>query len=132
MNRLASTVVADGVVEYAGQRLSVDAARGLPTGERVLVLVRPETVTIAPATDGSGPEGAFTGEVISQIFLGAVTRVRMAGSSGEGELTADLPTTSAQGLTVGDHVTGTFPSTTGRLLSLAEQPEPVAIDPDDH
>jgi putative spermidine/putrescine transport system ATP-binding protein len=131
MNRLASTVVADGVVEYAGQRLTVDAARGLPNGERVLVLVRPEIVSIAAATDGESPEGAFAGEVVSQIFLGSVTRLRMAGSSGEGELTADLPTTHAQAHAIGDRVTGTFPSSTGRLLSLAEQPEPVAVDPDD-
>ena len=130
MNRLASTVVADGVVEYAGQRLSVDAARGLPNGERVLVLVRPETVSIAAATDGESPEGVFAGEVVSQIFLGSVTRLRMAGSSGEGELTADLPTMRAQAHAIGDRVTGTFPSSTGRLLSLAEQPEPVAVDPD--
>src|SRR5262249_31035501 len=127
MNRLASTVVADGVVEYAGQQLPVDAARGLPQGERVLVLVRPETVTSAPATDGSGPEGAFTGEVISQIFLGAVTRVRMAGSSGEGRRTADLPTTSAQAVTVGDRVPGAGRSTRGRLPGWAEHPDPAEI-----
>jgi putative spermidine/putrescine transport system ATP-binding protein len=132
MNRLASTVVGDGVVEYAGQRLTVDAAKGLPNGERVLVLVRPETVSVIPATDGNGPEGAFAGEVVSQIFLGAVTRVRIEGSSGEGELTADLPTSRAQELSVGAAVTGSFPADTGRLLSLAEQPEPVAVDPDDH
>ncbi len=113
MNRLASTVVADGVVEYAGQRLSVDAARGLPNGERVLVLVRPETVSIAAATDGESPEGAFAGEVVSQIFLGSVTRLRMAGSSGEGELTADLPTTHAQAHAIGDRVTGTLPEQHG-------------------
>ena len=132
MNRLASTVVGDGVVDYGGQRLHVDAAKGLPNGERVLVLVRPETVSIAAATDGESPEGAFAGEVISQIFLGSVTRLRMAGSSGEGELTADLPTTHAQEHAIGDRVLGTFPSDTGRLLSLAEQPEPAAVDPDDH
>jgi ABC-type Fe3+/spermidine/putrescine transport system ATPase subunit len=132
MNRLASTVVGDGVVDYAGQLLHVDAAKGLLNGERVLVLVRPETVSIAPATEGESPEGAFAGEVISQIFLDSVTRLRMAGSSGEGELTADLPTTHAQEHAIGERVLGTFPSGTRRLLSLAEQPEPVATDPDDH
>src|SRR5262249_7882252 len=107
------------------------AAKGLPNGERVLVLVRPETVSVA-ASDGNGPEGAFTGEVVSQIFLGAVTRVRIEGSSGKGELTADLPTSRAQELSGGGSVTGTSPSDTGRLLSLAEQSVPVAVDPDDH
>src|SRR6476620_4975988 len=41
MNRLVSRVAADGVVDYAGRRLRVDAAKGLPAGEHVLCLVRP-------------------------------------------------------------------------------------------
>ena len=53
------------------------------------------------APDGDAPEGAFAGEIVSQIFLGAVTRVRIEGSSGEGELTADLPTSRVQELAVG-------------------------------
>jgi putative spermidine/putrescine transport system ATP-binding protein len=90
MNRLASTIADDGVVEYAGQRLHVDAARGLPRGERVLLLIRPETVEVTSVGDGPVPEGAVAGEVVSHIFLGAVTRIRIEDSAGERGLTADI------------------------------------------
>src|SRR3954464_15636922 len=46
MNRLEGTVV-DGGVEHAGITLQVEAAHGRPAGERVLVLIRPETVEVA-------------------------------------------------------------------------------------
>ena len=71
MNRLAGTVADDGAIDYEGLRLPVEAARGLPRGERVLCLVRPETVDVV-AADGTSHEGALTGEVVSRIFLGAV------------------------------------------------------------
>ena len=43
MNRLEGTVV-DGGVEHGGTTLRIDEAQNRPRGERVLVLVRPETV----------------------------------------------------------------------------------------
>ena len=39
-------------VEHGGIRLQVDAARGRPNGERVLVLIRPETLELEAATNG--------------------------------------------------------------------------------
>jgi hypothetical protein len=124
-------VVDDGVVEHGGQRLHVDAARGLPRGERVLLLVRPETVEVS-AGNGAAP-GTFAGEVVSQIFLGAVTRVRIEDGSGAHGMIADLGTARAAAFAVGTKVTASFPADSARLLSLAEQPEPasLAADPDD-
>ena len=49
MNRLIATVADDGEIDYNGLVLRVDAARGVPRGERVLCLVRPETVDITAA-----------------------------------------------------------------------------------
>ena len=46
MNRLEGTVESDGVVAYGNKRLSIAAVRGRPPGERVMVLVRPETVEL--------------------------------------------------------------------------------------
>ena len=48
MNRLEATVADSqaGEVDYGGVRLAVDAVRGRSAGERVLVLVRPETVEL--------------------------------------------------------------------------------------
>jgi putative spermidine/putrescine transport system ATP-binding protein len=132
MNRLVSTVADDGIVEHGGRRLRVEAARGLPRGERVLLLVRPETVEVGLAGDGAEPEGAIVGEVVSHIFLGSVTRVRVDDAASEQGITADVAPWRASALPVGTRVAATFPADSGRLLSLVEQPELVAADPDDH
>ena len=134
LNRFASTVADDGWVEHAGRRLRVDAAAGLPRGERVLLLVRPETVDVSSAEGDTPPDGTFAGEVVSHIFLGSTTRVRIEGAGGDHGIIADLPTAHARSLAVGTKVTATFPPESARLLSLADQPEqaPGAPDPDDH
>jgi putative spermidine/putrescine transport system ATP-binding protein len=129
MNRITSNVADDGWVEYAGARVRVDAARGRPRGERVLLLVRPETVEIEPATDGAAPEGALAGTVVSRVFLGSVTRIKL--DTGTGEVTADVPTARSGQLAIGTHVHARFPAESARLLSLADEPAPVVPDPDD-
>ncbi len=118
MNRLSATVADDGVIDYGGLLLRVDEARGLPRGERVLCLVRPETVDIVPA-DGLPPAGGLAGEVISSTFLGSTTRVRVIDESGERNITADISTVAAAPLTVGTKVVASFPPDSPRLLSLA-------------
>jgi putative spermidine/putrescine transport system ATP-binding protein len=115
MNRV-ETSVADpqaGAVDYAGQRVAVDAARGRPAGERVLLLVRPETVEVQAT---SGEAGGLEGEVVSQTFLGSVTRLRVL--AGPAEWTADVSAERAAALPVGARVTIGFPSATAKLLAL--------------
>ena len=52
MNRLEATVLDDvGGVDHGGTRLTIDSARGRSKGERVLVLVRPESLKVE-ALDG--------------------------------------------------------------------------------
>jgi putative spermidine/putrescine transport system ATP-binding protein len=130
MNRLVSKVAGDGLVEYAGRKLQVDAAQGLPPNERVLLLVRPETVDLEPAPDGAEPDGTVIGEVVSHTFLGAVTRIRIDDGAGGRGITADLSTSKAARLGVGTRVIARFPADGARLLSLADEELPV-IDPDD-
>jgi putative spermidine/putrescine transport system ATP-binding protein len=115
MNRIESTVADPdaGHVDYDGHPLAVGAARGRPRGERVLVLVRPETVEVEAA--GSG-EGGLTGEVVSQTFLGSVTRLRVV--AGPTEWTADLSAERAAALPIGSRVTLRFPSASAKLLTL--------------
>ena len=127
MNRLPSTVADDGAIDYEGLRLPVDAAQGLPRGERVLCLLRPETVDVAIA-DGEPAEGGLTGDVVSKIFLGAVTRVRV--EDGERSLVADLSTSRAAPLAVGTRVVASFPPSSPRLLALTEDALPPVLDPD--
>ena len=114
MNRLEATV-ADaqaGEVDYGGIRLAVDAVRGRSAGERVLVLIRPETVELGPVANGA----ALTGEVISHTFLGPVTRLKVA--LDQGEMTADVSASRAESFPVGTRVAVGFPSGSARLLSL--------------
>jgi putative spermidine/putrescine transport system ATP-binding protein len=129
MNRLIAKVADDGAIDYGGLLLRVDAARGLPRGERVLCLIRPETVTIVP-DNGTVADGALAGEVISSTFLGSTTRVRVVDESGQRSLTADISTGLAAALPVGTKVVASFPPDGPRLLSLADEPELLAPDPD--
>ena len=127
MNRIHATVVdgGRGEIDVAGTLVAVDVARGRPKGERALLLVRPETVTLEAATG----DGGLMGEVLSQTFLGAVTRVHVG--VGEDEWSADLSSERASALPVGARVRISFPAETARLLTLTESEASPAADPDD-
>ena len=130
MNRLVSRTAGDGLVEYAGRKLPVDAAEGLPANERVLLLVRPETVDVEPATGATNRTARSIGEVASHTFLGAVTRVRIDDGDGGRGITADVSTAKAAQMAVGTRVVARFPAAGARLLSLHDEELPV-VDPDD-
>jgi putative spermidine/putrescine transport system ATP-binding protein len=123
MNRLEGTVESDGVVAYGNKRLSIAAVRGRQPGERVMVLVRPETVELGPA-NGDGT-GVLTGEIVSHTFLGANMRLKI--TADESELTADVPASRAEAYPVGMKVQAGFPGETARVLTLEE---PAAAAPD--
>jgi putative spermidine/putrescine transport system ATP-binding protein len=128
MNRLEATIVDDGAVEHRGTTLRIDAARGRARGERALVLVRPETVEVGKA-NGAGGTNSFVGEVITQTFLGPVTRLKII--SAEIDLIADVPTQKALSLPVGTRVEATLPAEGVRLLELKDEPLPeITEEPD--
>jgi putative spermidine/putrescine transport system ATP-binding protein len=116
MNRLEGTVV-DGGVEHGGTMLHVEAARGRPRGERVLVLIRPESVEVAQSNGVSGAN-TLVGDVVTQTFLGPVTRLKIVGDGVD--VIADVPTQKALGLPVGTRVAATLPAEGARLLELKE------------
>jgi putative spermidine/putrescine transport system ATP-binding protein len=116
MNRLEATVAEAGQVQVGGSLLPVNDAHDLPRGERVLVLVRPETLELERADGGAA--GAIIGEVVAHIFLGAITRVKV--DAGEHELSADLPGPRAAELPIGSRVAARFPPDAGRVLALSE------------
>jgi putative spermidine/putrescine transport system ATP-binding protein len=126
MNRLEATVTDDGEVDFRGTRLRVDNARGHSSGQRVLVLVRPETLAVEQSDNGGG----LGGTVVAHIFLGATTRVKVD-AAGQ-ELSADIPSTRAAALPVGARVSATFPAESARVLSLEEKPASPATAPADH
>jgi putative spermidine/putrescine transport system ATP-binding protein len=129
MNRLEATIAdgSSGTVEHGGVTLTVEAARGRARGERVLVLIRPETVELAPA-NGAGGANTLTGEVIAQTFLGPVTRLKVVGPGAD--LIADVSTAKAATLPIGMKVTAALPATDARLLELKPEEETaLALDP---
>jgi putative spermidine/putrescine transport system ATP-binding protein len=128
MNRLEATVVdgSRGEVEHRGTRLTVAAAQGLPRGERVLVLVRPETLELEPVAGNGGTDGGLVGDVLTHTFLGPVTRLKVIGD--EIDLIADVPTSRVEALPIGMKVRARIPESGVRLLSLqseaSEEPAP--------
>ncbi len=129
MNRVESTVSDPdaGAVDYDGVHLPVDAARGRTRGERVMVLVRPEIVSVEAAGTA---DGALAGEVVSHTFLGSVTRLRVL--AGRSEWTADISGERAAALPVGSHVQVSFPAASAKLLSLEASSASRAATPGDH
>ena len=122
MNRLEATVSdgSRGEVDHGGTTLVLEAARGRTRGERVLVLVRPETLELtAAANGGSSAPNTLSGEVLTHTFLGPVTRLRVNGPAAT--LIADLPTARAEALPVGSRVVAKVPGDEARLLSLPDE-----------
>jgi putative spermidine/putrescine transport system ATP-binding protein len=130
MNRLDAVVIDGGTgeVEHAGMRLQVDAARGRQNGERVLVLIRPESLELEAQSNGAAPN-SFAGEVLTQTFLGPVTRLKVIGSGTS--LIADMSTARATALPVGARVMAKIPSEGAKLISLPDDgPGLPVLDPD--
>jgi putative spermidine/putrescine transport system ATP-binding protein len=124
MNRLHSTVTDAGWVAHEGTRLRVDAAEGRPQGERVLLLVRPETVELTPANgDGLPEENTLAGTVLTHTFLGASTRIRV--ETGGSEITADIPTGRIGDIPIGTRVHARFPAESARLLTLGDDADEI-------
>jgi putative spermidine/putrescine transport system ATP-binding protein len=128
MNRLQATVVdgTRGEVDHAGTRLVVDAARGRQNGERVLVLVRPETLELEASPNGPPGDNSLVGEVLTHTFLGPVTRLKVIGP--ESDLIADVSTSRAEALPIGVRVFAHVPSAATQLLTL--EGEPPLTEPD--
>ena len=121
MNRLEATVAESGSVRYGGTQLGVDAVRGRASGDRVLVLVRPESVTIEPLTDGGDPPaGALSGRVLSGVFLGPVTRIKVE-TPEQGQISADVPSATAGRFSVGTSVAARFDAAHARVLDLTAE-----------
>jgi putative spermidine/putrescine transport system ATP-binding protein len=123
MNRLEATVVDGdrGEVEHAGVRLTVDAARGRPQGDRVLVLARPEALELTPSPNGDQSENTLVGEVLTHTFLGPVTRLKVTAPGAD--LIADMSSARAETLPIGVRVAVRVPATGTRLLDLPDEPD---------
>jgi len=126
MNQLPGLVedAEQGRVLWGSHRLAVppDATAGLAAGQGVLVLVRPEAITVTPATPGGPAEPAGENRVPASIeiltFLGSVTRLSL--EVGGRRLLADVTTGDRDRFRRGEPVQLAFPVAACRVL--AEQP----------
>jgi putative spermidine/putrescine transport system ATP-binding protein len=89
-NAVYGTAEAGGV-RLGAFRLDTDAAEGL-AGE-VKVIVRPEDIGIA--RHGGPPDGALVGNVLTQSFLGPVTRLSVRLDGGDQVVRVDQPSSRA-------------------------------------
>lgn len=119
-NRLEATVLdgGRGEVAYGGLRLRVDAVRGRPQGDHVLVIIRPETLELESMPGRAGLENALVGRVIAYSFLGAVARLKID-LEGRGDLVADVPSVHAGTYPIGTMVVARFPPAGPRVLDLS-------------
>lgn len=90
----------------------------LPNHSTVVVLVRPESITVLPP-DTTAPHGtnSLSGLVTSRIFLGSV--VRLSVLVGEFYLNVDVPTNNAESFASGQLVQLSFPPDQCRVLAIA-------------
>ena len=115
-NRFEATVVEGSAVLHEGNGLSVTAANGRPKGQRILVLVRPESLSVIAAGDGGASrEGGLAASVTAQVFLGPVTRLKMVTPDGT-PVAADVSSAAAAKFQVGDSVIARFDADDARVL----------------
>jgi putative spermidine/putrescine transport system ATP-binding protein len=127
MNRLEATIVGDGMVDHGGKQLRIDAARERRSGERVLILIRPEALELHAAGNGAPTNGnTLAGEVVTQTFLGPVTRLKVTGG-----LIADMSTARASALPVGSRVIANVPEDGVQLLTLTDDTPLPSLDFDE-
>jgi putative spermidine/putrescine transport system ATP-binding protein len=111
MNRLPGEMAGPGTVTVLGTSCAVivhggagsPPTEGSPTSGPVDVLVRPEGLTVAPASGGNGI-------VSGRTFLGAVTRLAVL-LSGDTEVRVDVPSATALAMAPGTSVQVGLPPT---------------------
>jgi putative spermidine/putrescine transport system ATP-binding protein len=118
MNGFDGRVQAANLVTVGASERPIGVAQehGCAAGDRVLVLIRPESVDLEELADGAAaPGGAFEGKVIMHTFLGSVTRVSLA--SDLGDLVADVPSIRALTMPPGTRVGARVDPAGVRLLA---------------
>ena len=114
INRIESQIGSDGTVVAGDTTLTLPAARDHAPGDRVIVLVRPETVAVGESVNGHGVRLDAT--VITSTFLGATTRVRLATPAGD--ITADMPSAGNGTPLPGTTIPVGFDPTSARILAV--------------
>lgn len=110
----------EGLCQAGNYTLYVPPAPGLQNGDHVLVLVRPEEVTIQNADEAAGENGLgnhISGVIELRTFLGPFTRFHVRVND-EMTLTADVPSQQARDYYGGQNVIFSFPPDACQVLPL--------------
>lgn len=135
-NQFRGTLTSDaeGLCQAGPYTLHVPPATGLHNGDQVMIVVRPEEMTISSAdepaahgvdSNGTGASAAhvtavnqISGSIDLRTFLGPFTRFHVR-TNDDTALIADVPSQQARGYFVAQHVTLSFPAEACQLLPLA-------------
>ncbi len=108
--------VADaGRVRMGALMLPATAATAHAAGQHVELFVRPEHVRLE-AMNGHIPPGALAADVRETVFLGALTRIRVALREADGEVWADLPSEHAEAFKPGSPVLARWDEAAPRVM----------------
>jgi len=122
------TSAGEGLCQAGPYTLHVSPQPSLRNGESIMVIVRPEEMTIqgegeaaAQGIDAvmsdTGTSNEIAGVIELRTFLGPFTRFHVRARD-EGVLTADVPSQQARGYSVAQHVTLSFPPSACQVLPL--------------
>ena len=102
MNELPATVLASDRVDVAGVTIPTPTANGFAPGTKVILLVRPEDVSIAPV---GAPSDDIVGSVVTRTFAGPSTVVHVRLDKLDALIGAHLASARVNGLEPGARVT---------------------------
>ena len=112
----------EGRCQVENQTLHVPPMQNLHNGDHVLVLVRPEEVTLQSGSDtadysSNGAGNYIAGTIELRTFLGPFTRFHVRANQGT-TLTADVPSQQARDFYVAQQVVLSFPPAACQVLPL--------------
>lgn len=118
----------EGLCQVDGKTLRVPSTASLSNGDKVLVMVRPEEMSLHAAEENTDPtdnnnndtSNSITGTIELRTFLGPFTRfhVRVSEQGEQTTLTADIPSQQAREFFVAQRVAMTFPPEACQVLPL--------------
>ena len=119
---------AEGLCQVEQQTLHVLPVQNGHDGDRVLVMVRPEEVSLQSANEGAdysannanGVGNHIAGVIELRTFLGPFTRFHVLVNE-HTTLTADVPSQQARDFYVAQHVVLSFPPTACQVLALDKE-----------
>lgn len=118
---------AQGICRVGTHTFHVMPLPHLHDGDRALIIVRPEEVTLHPGEPGAeasadDENNSIAGTIELRTFLGPFTRFHVRVDA-ETTLTADIPSQQARGYATEQAVTLSFPPAACQVLSLDERGE---------